>query len=234
MEQAERDRNGLIVLPLMFRAFCAKVAPAATALRGEGHDSENVRQALEHLVSFSECRLLLLHSINEHITLIKQTALAGHLREAAIQALAALIPIFQEIANIIGDFHELCDELDDGYYLSFLSHFRLEALLAEARKESLEARREFYASPSVVRCAFMSMTRIQAVARLCAEYLAGHERELPRQDSLMAYLSMSLEDRHPATLVVALAESFTNETLAEAVMSHTQLLERQERILATL
>lgn len=234
MEKAERGRNGLAAIPLMFRAFSSTAAPAATALQGEGRDALAVRQTLERLVSFSDCRIQLLQSAAGHVGLITRAALAGNFREAAIQALAAAIPIFQEIANVMQDFHEFCDELDNGYYLSFLSHFRLEALLRQAQQHAGEKRRKLYGRPSVARAAFMSMTRMQAVSRLCAAYCAEHERELSHENSLRAFSAMSEEERLPSNLAAVLAASLKDETVADAMMSQLRLLERKERILKTL
>jgi hypothetical protein len=76
--------------------------------------------------------------------------------------------------------------LDYGLYLSGLPHFRLEALLKRAQDAPEAKRRKFYGSLPVMRSAFLSMTRVQAIARLCAVYCAEHERELPREDFFRA------------------------------------------------
>jgi hypothetical protein len=58
--------------------------------------------------------------------------------------------------------------------------------------------------------------------------------EFPHEDSLGAFSAMSEEGRSPAKLAAMLAASLKEETAAEATMSHLPLLERKERILATL
>ncbi|MDR2669516.1 MAG: hypothetical protein LBC14_06145 [Desulfovibrio sp.] len=233
MEKAER-RNCLAAIPLMFRTFNFTLAPAASALQGEEHEVRHVRQSLEHLVSFSQCRLTLLQSAVSHAGRIASAAPDGDFRETACQSLAAAIPIFQEIANIFEDFHEVCDTLDYGRYLSFLPYFRLMALLERAQGRDKEQRRKFYRRLPVARPAFMCMTRMLAVSRLCAAYCGEHERRLPEKDSLRAFSAMSEEERSPAKLAASLAASLKEETAAEATVNHLRLLERKERILATL
>ena len=66
------------------------------------------------------------------------------------------------------------------------------ALLERTRDLPEEKRRKFYGSLPVARSAFMSMTRIQAVARLCAVYCAEHERELSGEDFLPAFPAAGL------------------------------------------
>jgi hypothetical protein len=233
MEKAER-RNGLAAIPLMFRAFNSTLAPAASALQGERHEARHVRQALKHLVSFSQCRRLLLQSAAGHAALIARAAPDGDFREAAMQALAAVIPLFQEIANIFEEFYEFCDALDDSLYLSFLPYLRLKALLERARDAPIEKRKKFYGRLPVARPAFMCVTRMLAVSRLCAAYCGEHERRLPEGDSLRAFSAMSEEERSPATLAAMLAASLKEETATEATVNHLRLLERKERILAAL
>lgn len=215
MKKAEQRGNGLAVIPLMFRAFSFTAAPAAAVLQDKGHDAGSVRQALEHLESFSKCRDLVLRKSVEHTSLTAQAVLAGKFKEAAIHLIAAAIPLFQEIANVLLDFQEFCEPLDCGLYLSGLPHFRLEALLKQARDAAEEKRRKFYGSPPVARNAFLSMTRIQAIARLCAVYCAEHERELPREDSPPAFPAAGGEERDPSKLAAALAAPLKAQTAAD-------------------
>jgi hypothetical protein len=186
MKKADQSGNGLAVMPLMFRSFSSITTPASAVLQDQGHDAGSVRQALEHLESFNKCRELVLRKSVEHTSLTAQAVLAEKFREAAIHSLAAAIPLFQEIANILLDFQEFCEPLDYGLYLSGLPHFRLEALLKRAQNAPEAKRRKFYGSLPVVGSAFLSMTRIQAIARLCALYCRKHERTLSREDFFRA------------------------------------------------
>jgi hypothetical protein len=93
---------------------------------------------------------------------------------------------------------------------------------------------KFYGRLPFARPAFMCMTCMLVVSRLCAAYCGEHERRLPERDSLRAFSAMSKDERSPAKLAASLAASLKEETAAEATVSHLRLLERKERILATL
>ena len=233
MEKAEKRGEWLGVMPLIFRDFCATVAPAAAAVTDAGHDIRHVQQILEQLEHFNDCLSVRLKSVAEYGLRIHPTAAGGKHEQLAIRSLAAAIPLFRQIADVMQDLYEFCDELDDGYYLSLLPRYRVEAMLHKAQDRSVEERKKRYVSLPVVRDAFLSITRMRAIAKLCDAYCAAHEQMLPEKDSLKALSVMSEDERNAINLSAVLGISLF-ETVSLAETKHKRLQERAAQILAAL
>jgi hypothetical protein len=227
-KRAEKHGNCLAVMPLAFRDFCFTVAPVATALAGEGHNGADVWDAFEYLALFRHNNLDILMKSAERAAPIQAAVLDGSSRQGAILSLKAAIPYFQFASDAMQDLCEFCAAVENGTYLSFLPRCRVEAMLQQAQGRDEAERKKIYRSLPVMRTAFMSMTRMRAISKLCGAYCAAHEQELPEP-----YQATSKDTRRVKKLAAGL-DTLLNETVFIALTRHKEFLKRYARVLRAL